>query len=168
MSELFHTLGIDWRLLGAQVLNFAVLALLLTRFLYRPMMKMLDERREKAAVIGEQSLALAEARRAFEQEMARERSIARQEADRIVQEAREKAGDARTRMLQEAEADAAAARERFRAELVRERDRVFREAQHELAGLALFAAEKVLGRETNSADTNRFVQEAVRELQGKE
>lgn len=168
MSELFHTLGIDWRLLGAQVLNFAILAVLLTRFLYRPMVKLLDERREKAVLIGEQSRALTESRRVFEQETLRERSIARQEADRIVRQARENAEEMRGRMLKEVEADTAAARERFRAELARERDRVFREAQQELAGLVLVATEKVLGREATSADTHRFAQEAVRELQRNE
>ena len=47
MSELFFQLGIDWKLLLAQGVNFVILLFVLTRFVYRPLMKMVEERRKR-------------------------------------------------------------------------------------------------------------------------
>jgi F-type H+-transporting ATPase subunit b len=45
--EALANLGIDWKLLVAQVVNFAVVLLVLKRFAYQPMLKLLDERTAK-------------------------------------------------------------------------------------------------------------------------
>src|SRR3989344_4551965 len=46
--EIFHAFGIDYRLLIIQIVNFGVLLLVLWKFLYTPLLKMMDER--KAAI----------------------------------------------------------------------------------------------------------------------
>lgn len=45
MADLFHQLGVDWRLLVSQTVNFAIVLVVLTRFMYRPLLKMMSERR---------------------------------------------------------------------------------------------------------------------------
>lgn len=45
--EIFHAFGIDYRLLIIQAVNFGVLMLVLWAFLYKPLLKLLDERRVK-------------------------------------------------------------------------------------------------------------------------
>ncbi|TSC75314.1 MAG: F-type H+-transporting ATPase subunit b [Parcubacteria group bacterium Gr01-1014_30] len=47
MSELLHQLGIDWKLLLSQAVNFLVLLAVLTFFLYRPLLRIMRERRQK-------------------------------------------------------------------------------------------------------------------------
>ena len=47
MSELFSQLGIDPKLLLAQGVNFVILLFVLTKFVYRPLAKMMEERRKK-------------------------------------------------------------------------------------------------------------------------
>ena len=47
MSELFSQLGIEPKLLLAQGVNFAILLFVLTKFVYKPLMKMVEERRSK-------------------------------------------------------------------------------------------------------------------------
>ena len=49
MSELFHQLGIDWRLLLSQAVNFAILLTVLRLFAYKPIMKLLKDRADKIA-----------------------------------------------------------------------------------------------------------------------
>jgi len=46
MAELFHALGIEWPILIAQVVNFAILLVVLWKFVYTPVMRLLDARRE--------------------------------------------------------------------------------------------------------------------------
>ena len=45
--EALANLGIDWKLLLAQVVNFVVVLLVLRRFAYQPMLRLLDERTHK-------------------------------------------------------------------------------------------------------------------------
>ena len=47
MQQLFGQLGIDWRLLISQAVNFFTLLILLSVFLYKPLLKLLQERRQK-------------------------------------------------------------------------------------------------------------------------
>jgi F-type H+-transporting ATPase subunit b len=54
--EILHTLGLEWKLFLGQIINFLIIAYILKRFLYKPIRKMLEERRLKI----DQSLADAE------------------------------------------------------------------------------------------------------------
>lgn len=47
MSELFHQLGVNWRLLFSQGVNFLILFVALTFFVYKPLLKIIEERRKK-------------------------------------------------------------------------------------------------------------------------
>jgi len=47
MEEIAKVFGLDWKLLIIQAVNFGVLLLVLWYFLYKPVLKMLDERRGK-------------------------------------------------------------------------------------------------------------------------
>jgi F-type H+-transporting ATPase subunit b len=47
MHDLFAAFGIDWKLLLIQAVNFGVLLFILSKYLYRPLMKTIDERRAK-------------------------------------------------------------------------------------------------------------------------
>jgi len=40
-------LGIDWQLLIAEIINFVILLLILKRFLYKPFLRLLEQRRVK-------------------------------------------------------------------------------------------------------------------------
>lgn len=47
MEELVEQLGLDWRLLLSQAVNFLILLALLRQFAYKPLLKVLKERRER-------------------------------------------------------------------------------------------------------------------------
>ncbi|MBI4175441.1 ATP synthase F0 subunit B [Candidatus Berkelbacteria bacterium] len=101
-------LVIDWRLLFLQVVNFLILFGILTWLIWKPLLKMLDERRR---VITE-GLAAAEAQK---------KAAAQYEAvkAKLLAEAREEA----TKLLTDARAELKTERETLRAELKADRDR---------------------------------------------
>lgn len=49
MAELLRNFGVDWKLLFAQVVNFAILFFLLKRFAYQPVLALLRKRRQEIA-----------------------------------------------------------------------------------------------------------------------
>src|SRR3989344_8153511 len=78
MADLFHQLGVDWKLLLSQAVNFAILLFVLTRFVYRPLLKIMKERRD----VIEKGLKGAEEARVRLQEIESERASKLATADR--------------------------------------------------------------------------------------
>lgn len=144
MEQLFDAFGIDWRLLLAQIVNFGVLVAGLTWFLYRPVMKTLDERRAKVAQ------GVEDAERASEK-LANADALAAQtvqgaetEAEGILASARAFAGTEKERLVGEAQARAAQVAKDAEARAEATRAAALRDSEREIARLAVLAAEKVL------------------------
>ncbi len=144
MEQLFGAFGIDWKLLIAQAINFGVLLAALTYLLYKPVLKTLDERKEKVAQ-GVRDAAEAEQKLAEADTHVQTRlRNAEGEAEGIVASARETAQGEKARILKEAEARAADVAADAEARAQEASAKALRESEQEIARLAVLAAEKVL------------------------
>lgn len=144
MSALLTTFGIDWHLLTAQVINFAVLAVALTWLLYKPVLKMVKERERviaKGVTDAEES-----AKRLAHTGVEVEKLVgaAELEAEDIVERARRSATDEKARILKEAEERALRVALDAEARAKETAAEALRESEKEIARLALLAAEKVI------------------------
>lgn len=144
MSALLSTFGIDWHLLFAHGVNFAILAGLLTWLLYKPVMKMVAER-ERVVKQGVEDAEEAARTLSEAEHTASERlNKAESEAVGIVDTARQSAGEERTRIVKEAEARAAAVAADAEARSKEAAAKALRESEKEIARLAVLAAAKVM------------------------
>lgn len=158
--DALSSLGINGPFLLAQIFNFFVLFFLLRRFLFKPMVTMLETRKQRIA----DGLQAAEmARREAEAERAQLQSQIdneRREAMERVAAASKRGETLAAEIESSARQDALKIMEDARFEATRERDRIIAEAQDQIAELAMLAAEKVLGRELSNRDAQRaFVTE---------
>jgi F-type H+-transporting ATPase subunit b len=138
-------LGINLGFFIFQVLNFLVLMVLLYAFAYRPILKMLDDRKKKIAQGLEDARVAAEARANAEKEAREIIAKAQAEANHKVREATERAEAAAKEVQAQAEADAAKAREAALADAALERDRVLADVRGQIAALAMAAAQRLIG-----------------------
>lgn len=158
--DALSSLGINGPFLIAQIFNFFVLFFLLRRFLFKPMVNMLETRKQRIA----DGLQAAEmARREAEAERAQLQSqidAERREAMERVAAASKRGETLAAEIESSARQDAQKILEDARSEATRERERIIAEAQDQIAELAVLAAEKVLGRELSSRESQRaFVNE---------
>lgn len=144
MDQLFSAFGIDAKLLIAQLINFGVLFVGLTYLLYKPVMKTLDERREKVAQGVLDAQAASEKLAGAEEHASTIVKGAESEAESIVASARELAGSEKTRIVKDAEARAQALAADADARAKETAAKALRESEQEIARLAVLAAEKVL------------------------
>jgi F-type H+-transporting ATPase subunit b len=148
MSELFAAFGVDWKLLLIQAVNFGLLLAALSYFLYRPLMRIIDERRETVAA----GVRKAEEADRKLSDAAREKDTmignAAREAEGIVANARTRADEKGSEIVRAAEARAAAELNDARARAEEARNAAMRESQQEIARAALLAAEKILREKT--------------------
>ena len=144
MQQLLSAFGIDWRLLIAQAVNFALVLVALWYFLYKPVLAMMARRQELIAkgVVAAQE---AEEKLAHTDTTVMERlQAAETEADTIVAHARESAQSEKARLLKEAEARAAAVAADAEARASEVASRARRESERDIARLSILAAEKIL------------------------
>lgn len=144
MESLIHAFGIDARLITIQVLNFAVLAGLLTYFLYKPILRLLEERENKI----KQGLADAEsAREALSgAEMEKKNILSEAQSNAASMEARAEAHAKEKAEVIMREANEAAAERVRQAEARAEamKAEALKASEAEVAKSAILAAEEIL------------------------
>lgn len=144
MSELFAAFGIDWRLLLIQAVNFGVLLAALTYFLYRPILGIIDERREKVAegvrTAEEAARKLADA----EEESKGLVGAAARDAEQIVATARGRADEKGSEIVRAAEVKAQSVLKDAESRAEEAKRLALEESSKEIARAAMLAAEKIL------------------------
>lgn len=144
MSAILSTFGIDWHLLLIQGVNFGILVAGLTYFLYKPVTRMLEERRAHVEA------GVAASTRAQEHlgeiEASRGEVLARagREADEVLSAARASATAKEREILAHGEATAAAAVREARAQAAELKERAIQESKQDLAKLVVLGVEKTL------------------------
>jgi F-type H+-transporting ATPase subunit b len=101
--EFLGSLGIDIRLLIAQMVNFGLLLWLLTKFLYKPIIKRIEKDESELKQARVQREELARQKNAFEEQKKREVIEAKKRAQEIIKEAEEVAEEIKRRARAEAE-----------------------------------------------------------------
>jgi F-type H+-transporting ATPase subunit b len=156
-------LGINVPVLIAQVVNFAILLIILKAFIYKPVLKMLDERRAKI----QEGLSAAERGREQAAEADRESQAqidaARRQGQDIVAQSQQVAARIQEEARQQAQQQAEALLERARSEIQLERDAAILELRKEFADLTITAAEKVIGQSLDRSAHQRLIDQALAE-----
>ena len=154
-------LGFNLPGLIAQLINFGVLLLILRLFLYRPVLKLLDERKRRIQEGLERAEQAAEQALASEGEVRRAVEEARAEGQQAVARAQEGAQRLRTELEERARADAEQIVERARDEVRAERDQAIRQLRAEFTDLTIAAAERVIGQSLDQAAHQRLIDEVL-------
>lgn len=163
MDKAVEALGINLPQLIAQVANFFVLLVILRLTLYKPVLKMLDERKQKIAEgLNAADLARAEAAEA-QTNIQAQLDTARKEGQEIVANAQSIAGRIQTEAREQSARDRDAALERARTEIQLERDRAISELRGEFAGITVSAAEKVIRQSLDRQAHQRIIDETLAE-----
>jgi F-type H+-transporting ATPase subunit b len=162
--ETAETFGWNWALFLSQVVSFVLVALLLRKFAYQPILKVLHERRDRI----EESLRnadrikqeLADAEKRHAEILAK----ANAEAQKMIDEARQSAGVVAERKQQEAIAAAEQIMAKAREAAALEHERTMQQLKHELGRLVVDTTAKVTGKVLTSEDQKRLQEEAARQV----
>ncbi len=152
-------LGINLGFFLFQVFNFAVMAILLYAWAYKPIVRSLEKRREKIAQGMEDARVAADARANAEKEAAKIIAEAQAKAAQTVREATERAEAAAKEVRAAAEVEIAKARENALAEAEAERNRMLSDLRGQVAALAIAAAQKLVGEALDEKRQHALINE---------
>lgn len=164
MGDLFSKIGIDWKLLLFQAVNFLILLFLLKKFLYKPIISFLEKRQGKI----EEGLKKAEG---FEKEWQKIEEMKEQEkikiegeAVGIIEKARKGAEEKEKDILESTRQKAEKMIKEAENEISGEREKVKDEIKKEMSKYIISATEKILGRTLKEDDEKRIAEETLSAL----
>jgi len=164
IEDIARTFGVDWPHLLAQTISFCIVCILLYRFAYRPILRMLEERRQLIA----QGLANSEKIKA---ELARTEAQrqevmvkANAQATQFIDEARTVAARLQAQETQKAIAAAEQIMVRAHETAAQEHARVFAELKREVGRLVVQTTAAITGKILTADDQRRLAEETAKQL----
>jgi F-type H+-transporting ATPase subunit b len=161
-------IGIDWQVLLAQFVNFAILFGLLSVLLYKPMRRMLDERSNRIKESMEQAEQIKEQMTKSEEQVKLQLDTARREGQDILAQAAQMGERLKEEAKGEARQEAEVIVARARTEIERERDQAIDEVKREFVDLAITAAEKVVNESLDREKHRRLIEEVLEQAPKRE
>lgn len=154
-----ENLGINLGYLIVWLVSFGIMMVVLRAWVYKPMLNMLEKRRNKISQGLEDARVAADARANAEREASKILADAQTKAAEIVREATNRAEAAAREVHAAAEADAAKTRASALADFEQERNRILGELRGQVAALSIAAAQKLIGASLDEKRQRDLLQE---------
>ncbi len=156
-------IGIDFKLISAQIVNFLILFLLLRWLIYTPIMKMLEERKKKI----DDSIKLAEKTKKDQEEIAgkiqTELAKARKEAQEILESGKTEAEKAKEEIKATAEKEAKYMISKAEDRIKSQKEEMIQDIKKETVTLVIATAEKIIGKKISSDEEKKLIRDALEE-----
>lgn len=159
-----EALGIDLKLILAQIINFSLLFFILSKLLYKPLGNLLNERSQKIAT------GLKDAEKA-----AKDRANAEVEAEKIIEKAYKDANEILKNTKTEATAEATGIIKKAseqadhllanaKAEAQSTKEKVMKDAKKEISDVVVIALSKIAGDELTAEQKKKMTSKAIADL----
>lgn len=148
-----------------EIITFAILLVLLYRYVYPPIRDMIRQRQARIEQAIEEAEHTRREARELLAEYRKQMEEARGEARQILEEARKQGDAQRERSKKEAREEGERIIQRAREEIDRERNAALRDIRAEVADMVIESSQQVLGRELDRAEHERLISSALDELE---
>ena len=146
------------------LLNTTVLYLVLRKFLFVPVMNMIQARQEEIDTMYMEADNAKQGALALEAEYKEKLSQAAVTGERMVKEAMERGHSREEEILRQANEEASAIMAKASADIAQEKKKALNDAKDEISDIAMAIAEKVVGRELNGEDHADLVNSFIDQL----
>ena len=162
--EILNEFGIDWRLLLAQIVNFAILLFILKIILYKPILKMLDDRRERIAQAEKNAEDIEKRLEKIEKE--REKTIEKtsQEATKLLEDATKNSSEIIAEAHEKAATDSETMIEKAKEQISSDREKMREEIRAELADLVATAMTSIYEKKLTKADQEEIIKKTLGQM----
>lgn len=146
------------------LINTLIIFLIFRIFLYKPVCKILDKRKEMAAAEIADAQKAKEAAEKAEQEYTARLADAKSEAAEIVKQATARAQKREEEIVSEANRKAADIRAKAEENIERDKKRAVNEIKNEISDIVVMAASKVAQKEISAKDNEEIISQFLDEV----
>jgi F-type H+-transporting ATPase subunit b len=164
--EIITKLGIDVKLLAAQVVNFFILFFILSKLIYKPLLDVIKKRKEMIASSVENSKKIEERLSSLEEERTKILAEANNQAVSIMFEAKQSALFEQNALIEKTKAEMEEALKKHRIQLATEKEKIVSDVKKEMGDLILLVAEKLISKNYSPEDQKNMKDSIMSELSG--
>lgn len=158
-------LGIEPKLLFAQIVNFTIIVVVLSKLLYKPILSILDKRKKEI----EEALAITEKMRKEEEKLASKKEStmtgARQEAQALIEDARKQAKEVEKDLLDKAHKDASDIIAKAKTESARMKEELALDVKRQAVELATSMTKRLLSEALGKREQHDIVRAHLKKLE---
>jgi len=144
MDQILGIFGIEWKILLVNFFNFTVLLIVLTYLLYKPVIKLLDERRAKVEKTIKDAKEAEEKLSQIKETEKKVISEAQRKAQDTIDSAQAEAKKEHEEIVREAQAKALTTVAMAKRQAEEEKANILKEAKEQIAKEAVLAAKKII------------------------
>lgn len=152
-----------WHIVAA-IANLLILTLIIKKFLFKPVQKVLAERKEEVDTLYQKAEDSAAAAERDKLEYHEKLENAEREVEDIIKSATARAERLGDQIVSEANAKADAAIKKADADIEQSKKKAVNEIKDEIAGISVSIAEKVVAREINEKDHADIIDSFIEQL----
>ena len=164
MDSLITTFHIDWKIIIAQLVNFAIVFAVLYFFALKPLKKLMDERSETIKGGLDNAEKQKELLAAQEKEYADALATARASAAVMLKEAKKDTETYRAEMMEKALVDVANTVANGKKQIEADKAKMIEDAKKEIVAIVMQATEKVLGEVATGKVETKLVEESIKNI----
>lgn len=147
-----------------QLINLLILMVLFKKYLFKPVLAILEKRRAEIEGHYEEAEKAETAAKTMKADYEQRMAGAREEADRVIRTATDSANAMSNQIVDDARTQAEQLKRRAQTEIEMERRKAFDEVKGELSGIALEIAQQVIEREVSEKDHEKFIDEFIKNV----
>lgn len=146
------------------LLNFLLLFFVAKKFLFKPVMKMIQSRQQEIDDLYAEADAAKANAEAMETEYKSRLATAQEASDTLVKEAMARGKNREEEIVRQANREADAIREKAAQDIAREKQKALNDAKDEISSIALEIAGKVIGESMDDEKQQKLVDNFLAEL----
>lgn len=157
-------LGVESKLLLAQIVNFSIIIFILSKLLYKPILDILDKRKaeiQKGLELTQKMQNEHEALQVKQQKILEE---ARRDAKKVIDEAVKQARDKEKEILSQAHVQSQSIIDKAGEEVRQLHDKLKVDLKKEAVDLAVVMTKRVIGSVLKSDDQHRIIAQNIKDL----
>jgi len=162
--EIFEKLGLDYKLIIAQIVNFVLLLVILQRLAYKPVLKMLKDRTEKIEKSLKQAKKIEEELKNTEETKLSEIKKAKEEAQEIIKGAYETSEKRSQESIERTKTKTQEIVEKAKQEIRAEKENSVQEAKKEITDISIQIAGKIIGENIDKNKQKDLVDDVLKKV----
>ena len=162
--EIINEFGIQPVLLAAQVVNFIILLWILKRFLYKPILKVLEVRKQKIAESLENAAEIEKRLQEITQKEVETLQKAARESEQIIKEASTQSVGIIDDSKKKAEQLLMQASEDAKDLIKQEKEKLMREVKENMSDIVVLALQKITGKTMTPSDQKKMLDKELKNL----
>jgi F-type H+-transporting ATPase subunit b len=160
-SGLAETLGVNWKLFIAQIINFGIILLVLWKWVFGPVAKGLQARTDKIEKSLNDADRIETEKKEFENWRTQELSKVKIQASEIITSAQLEANKAKQTIAEQTKEEQQKLIDQAKHQIESDKNKSISEAKTELANLVTNATEKILRKKLDAKTDHEFIKESL-------